>query len=91
MLSAVNKVILRLLPGALLLLAATIVLHPSGLRGVVAPLLPSFPLTVLGGGMLLAWRFGRSRLVLALAVLLLAAAGYAEYCQRGPGRPSSAP
>jgi len=71
MLSAVNKVFVRLLPGALLLLAATIVLHPSGLRGVVAPLLPSFPLTVLGGGMLLAWRFGRSRLVLALAVLLL--------------------
>jgi len=29
--------------------------------------------------------------LLALAVLLLAAAGYAEYCQRGPGRPSSAP
>ena len=71
MLSAVNKVFVRLLPGALLLLAATIVLRPSGLRDAVAPLLPSFPLTVLGGGMLLAWRFGRSRLVLALAVLLL--------------------
>ena len=40
MLSAVNKVFVRLLPGALLLLAATIVLRPSGLRDAVAPLLP---------------------------------------------------
>jgi diguanylate cyclase (GGDEF)-like protein len=71
MLSAVNKVFLRLLPGAILLLTATIALHPAGLRNAVAPLLPSFPLTVLGGGILLAWRFNRSRLVLSLAVLLL--------------------
>jgi diguanylate cyclase (GGDEF)-like protein len=71
MLSAVNKVLLRLLPGAILLLTATIALHPAGLRNAVAPLLPSFPLTVLGGGILLAWRFNRSRLVLSLAVLLL--------------------
>jgi diguanylate cyclase (GGDEF)-like protein len=71
MLSAVNKVLLRLLPGALLLLAVTIVLHTAALRGAAAPLVPSFPLTVLGGGILLAWRFDRSRLVLALAVLLL--------------------
>jgi diguanylate cyclase (GGDEF)-like protein len=71
MLSAVNKVLLRLLPGALLLLAVTIVLHTAGLRVVAAPLVPSFPLTILAGGILLAWRFDRSRLVLALAVLLL--------------------
>jgi diguanylate cyclase (GGDEF)-like protein len=71
MLSAVNKVLFRLLPGAILLLTATIALHPAGLRSAVAPLLPSFPLTVLGGGILLAWRFNRSRLVLSLAVLLL--------------------
>ncbi len=71
MLSAVSKVFFRLLPGALLLLAVTIALYPAGLREAAAPLVPAFPLTVLGGGILLAWRFDRSRLVLALAVLLL--------------------
>ena len=71
MLSAVSKVFLRLLPGALLVLGVTIALHPAGLRDAAAPLVPAFPLTVLGGGILLAWRFDRSRLVLALAVLLL--------------------
>jgi diguanylate cyclase (GGDEF)-like protein len=67
----VNKVLLRLLPGALLVLVVAIALHPAGLRDALAPLVPTFPLTVLGGGILLAWRFDRSRLVLALAVLLL--------------------
>ncbi|MGH7417633.1 MAG: hypothetical protein ACREKB_07655, partial [Candidatus Rokuibacteriota bacterium] len=71
MLSAVNKVFLRLLPGALLVLGVTIALQTAGLRDAAAPLVPTFPLTVLGGGILLAWRFDRSRLVLALAVLLL--------------------
>src|SRR4029453_14433949 len=71
MLSAVSKILLRLLPGALLLTTVTIALHPSGLRDAAAPLVPAFPLTVLGGGLLLGWRFARSRLGLALAVLLL--------------------
>ena len=71
MLSAVNKIVLRLLPGALLVLVVAIALHAAGLRDALAPLVPTFPLTVLGGGILLAWRFDRSRLVLALAVLLL--------------------
>jgi diguanylate cyclase (GGDEF)-like protein len=71
MLSAVSKILLRLLPGALLLTTVTIALHPSGLRDAAAPLVPAFPLTVLGGGLLLGWRFDRSRLVFALAVLLL--------------------
>jgi diguanylate cyclase (GGDEF)-like protein len=72
MLSAVNRIVVRLLPGALLLTTATIALHPAGLRDAAALLVPALPLTVLGGGMLLAWRFDRSRLVFALAVLLLA-------------------
>jgi diguanylate cyclase (GGDEF)-like protein len=72
MLSAVSKILLRLLPGALLLTTVTIALHPAGLRDAVAPLVPAFPLTVLAGGLLLGWRFDRSRLVFALAVLLLA-------------------
>jgi diguanylate cyclase (GGDEF)-like protein len=71
MLSAVKKIALRLLPGALLLAAVSLSLHPAGLREAAAPLVPAFPLTVLAGGILLAWRFDRSRLVLALAVLLL--------------------
>jgi diguanylate cyclase (GGDEF)-like protein len=72
MLSAVSKIVLRLLPGALLLTTATIGLYPAGLRDAAGALVPAFPLTVLGGGLLLGWRFDRSRLVLTLAVLLLA-------------------
>jgi diguanylate cyclase (GGDEF)-like protein len=71
MLSPVNKVFSRLLPGALLLIATTVALHPAGLRNGVDPIVPAFPITVLAGGILLGWRFDRSRLVLALAVLLL--------------------
>ena len=71
MLSAVSKIFLRLLPGALLLAAVTVALHAAGLRQAAAPIVPAFPLTVLAGGILLAWRFDRARLVLALAVLLL--------------------
>ena len=71
MLSPVNKVFSRLLPGALLLLITTGALHPAGLRTAAEPIVPAFPITVLAGGILLGWRFDRSRLVLALAVLLL--------------------
>jgi diguanylate cyclase (GGDEF)-like protein len=71
MLSPVNKVFSRLLPGALLLVATTVALHPAGLRNAAAPIVPAFPITVLAGGILLGWRFDRSRLVLVLAVLLL--------------------
>jgi diguanylate cyclase (GGDEF)-like protein len=67
----VNKVLARLLPGALLLVATTVALQAAGLRTAAAPIVPAFPITVLAGGILLAWRFDRSRLVLALAVLLL--------------------
>ena len=71
MLSAVNTVLLRLLPGAILLVAVTVALHSVRLRGAVWPLVPAYPLVVLGGGILLGWRFDRSRLVFSLAVLLL--------------------
>ncbi|HEU4369127.1 MAG TPA: GGDEF domain-containing protein [Methylomirabilota bacterium] len=72
MLSVVTKVVVRLLPGAVLLLAAALVLQSTALRPALWPLVPAYPLVVLGGGILLGWRFDRSRLVLALAVLLLA-------------------
>jgi diguanylate cyclase (GGDEF)-like protein len=67
-----NKVLVRLLPGAVLLLAAAVALHSAGLRAAIWPLVPAYPFVVLGGGILLGWRFDRSRLVLALSVLLLA-------------------
>ena len=66
-----SKALLRLLPGALLLVAAAVALRSSVLRAGLSPLVPAYPLVVLGGGLLLAWRFERSRFVFALAVLLL--------------------
>jgi diguanylate cyclase (GGDEF)-like protein len=68
----VNTILLRLLPGAVLLVALTVALRSLGLRALVEPLLPAYPLVVLGGGVLLAWRFDRIRLVFTLAALLLA-------------------
>jgi diguanylate cyclase (GGDEF)-like protein len=70
--AVMNKILVRLLPGALLLLAATIALNSAALRTAVWPLVPAYPMVVLGGGILLGWRFDRSRLVMALAILLLA-------------------
>jgi diguanylate cyclase (GGDEF)-like protein len=72
MLTGVNRVWLRLLSGAVLVVALTVALHSERLRPALWPLLPTYPLVVLGGGVLLAWRFDRSRLVFTLAVLLLA-------------------
>jgi diguanylate cyclase (GGDEF)-like protein len=79
MLAPVSKVALRLLPGAVLLLCAIVALHPDGLRAAVRPLVPAFPLTVLVGGILLGWRFERSRLVLTLLTLLLAERALASW------------
>jgi len=67
----VNTVLLRLLPGALLLVAVTVALHSSRLRDAAGSLVPAYPLVVLVGGILLGWRFDRSRLVFTLAALFL--------------------
>ncbi len=64
-----------LLPGGVLLLAATIVLSLAALRDSLPALLPVYFYGVFGVGILLAWRFDRSRLVLALLVLALADRG----------------
>ena len=72
MLRTVTAAFSRLLPGALLLVATTIALQSPASRSAAAPIVSAFPITVLAGGILLGWRFDRSRLVLALAVLLLA-------------------
>jgi diguanylate cyclase (GGDEF)-like protein len=83
MLSVVTKAVFRLLPGAALLLGTAIALHAPDLRSALWPLVPAYPLVVLGGGLLLAWRFDRSRLVLALAVLLLAERALAAWAPAG--------
>ena len=68
----VKRALTRLLPGGVLLLAATIVPSLAALRDSLPALLPVYFYVVFGGGILLAWRFDRSRLVLALLVLALA-------------------
>jgi diguanylate cyclase (GGDEF)-like protein len=68
---SVSKVFSRLLPGAVLLAATSVTLHHPQLRSAADPLVPALPITLLVGGVLLGWRFDRSRLVLALVVLLL--------------------
>ena len=77
----------RLLPGFAFLLVAAVVARTSGLRDVVATLLPGLPWVVLGGGILLAWVFHRSRLVLALGALALTHWALVSFVSlTGPGR-----
>ncbi|MBI2155119.1 MAG: GGDEF domain-containing protein [Candidatus Rokubacteria bacterium] len=67
-----KRALARLLPGGVLLLAATLLPSLGALRESLPALLPVYFYVVFGGGILLAWRFDRSRLVLALLVLALA-------------------
>src|SRR5688572_25892232 len=83
--SSVIKVAIRLVPGALLLLATAVALGSAPFRAAAFALVPAYPLVALGGGLLLAWRFDRSRLVLALAVLLLAERVLATWAPGGRG------
>ncbi len=66
-----KRALARLLPGAVLVLAATLLLHLPAIRDLLPPRLPVYFYVVFGGGILLAWRFDRSRLVLALLILAL--------------------
>jgi diguanylate cyclase (GGDEF)-like protein len=68
----VIRALARLLPGGVLLVAATIVLSLAAFRDRLPALLPVYFYVVFGVGILLAWRFDRSRLVLALLILALA-------------------
>jgi GGDEF domain-containing protein len=87
-----NKGTLRslLIPGGLLLLAAAVVLQ-GGFLSASAPALDFYYYSVFAAAVLLGWRFHSSRVVFALAVLLLAhraveffAAGHG--ISAGPGR-----
>jgi diguanylate cyclase (GGDEF)-like protein len=59
-------------PGAVLLLGATVILQSASLREAVTVSAPVYPWIVFGAGLLLGWRFNRSQLVVALAVLFAA-------------------
>ncbi|MGH7255958.1 MAG: diguanylate cyclase, partial [Nitrospirales bacterium] len=60
------------LPGALVLLAAALLLRPGVLPATLTPLLKAYPLVVLMAGLLLGWFYNRSRLVFAMLILGLA-------------------
>lgn len=59
-------------PGSLLLLAAAILAHTGAAEQSLSAIIPVYPWAVFGGGMLLAWRFNKSRLFFALLVLAFA-------------------
>ena len=58
-------------PGSLFLLAAAILAHTGAAEQSLSAIMPVYPWAVFGGGMLLAWRFNKSRLFFALLVLAL--------------------
>src|SRR2546428_367493 len=70
--SKLNRLLAHVLPGGLLLLGAVVAFGSAALRDSFAALAPVAPWLVFGAGMLLAWRFNRSQLVLALLVLFVA-------------------
>ncbi|WP_298038764.1 GGDEF domain-containing protein [uncultured Desulfuromonas sp.] len=59
-------------PGGVLAAAAVVLFHGMQLPGRVQAFLPFYPFLVLGIGLLLGWRFNRSRLVFVLLFLALA-------------------
>jgi len=61
-----------LLPGGALLMVATMLPSITTLQDSLTAYLPVYFYVVFGGGILLAWRFDRGRLVLALLILALA-------------------
>ncbi|PYP47676.1 MAG: GGDEF domain-containing protein [Gemmatimonadetes bacterium] len=60
------------LPEAPIILAALLYTHSEWLQEVLARLAPFYPYAVFGAGVLLGWRFHRSRLLFALLVVTLA-------------------
>lgn len=66
-----KRVLSKLVPEALILVAAALLLTLQGLRGAAAGLATVFPFTVVAAALLLGWRFNRSRLVFAMALLAL--------------------
>ena len=69
-----KRVFSKLIPEAPILLAALLLLTVPALAGTASTLTTVFPFTVVAAALLLGWRFNRSRLVFAIALL-----GIAEY------------
>jgi len=61
----------KFVPEAPILVAAALLVTMPSLRGIAAGLATVFPFTVLAAALLLGWRFNRSRLVFAIALLAL--------------------
>jgi diguanylate cyclase (GGDEF)-like protein len=66
------KIVSRGLPEVPIILAAIIYTHTQWLQTLLAPLAPFYPYAVFGAGILIGWRFHRSRLLFALLLLALA-------------------
>src|SRR5438034_7284879 len=64
-----KRIFSKLVPEVLILVAAALLLTLSSLRGTASGLATVFPFTVVAAALLLGWRFNRSRLVFAIALL----------------------
>lgn len=69
---ALRKSVSYGLPEAPIILAAVLYTHSRTLQELLAPLAPFYPYAIFGAGVLLGWRFHRSRLLFALLVLAIA-------------------
>ncbi|MEX2145482.1 MAG: GGDEF domain-containing protein [Candidatus Rokuibacteriota bacterium] len=67
-----KTLIVRLIPGGLLVLAAFAVTTVPAFEASAAPFVPALPYAVFIGGILLAWRFERMRVAFMLVLLALA-------------------
>ncbi len=66
-----KRLVSKLVPEVLILVAAALLLTMPALRGTATGLATVFPFTVVAAALLLGWRFNRSRLVFAIALLAL--------------------
>ena len=69
-----KRIISLFVPEVLILVAVALLVTLPGLRGAAAGIATVYPFTVLAAALLLGWRFNRSRLVFAIALL-----GLTEY------------
>ncbi|HXJ73777.1 MAG TPA: hypothetical protein VNM37_13040, partial [Candidatus Dormibacteraeota bacterium] len=72
MYAALWKIVSTGLPEVPIILAAIIYTHAQWLQSLLAPLAPFYPYAVFGAGVLIGWRFHRSRLLFALLLLAIA-------------------
>ena len=66
-----KRIFSLLVPDALILIGADALITLPALRGTATGLATVFPFTVLAAALLLGWRFNRSRLIFAIALLAL--------------------